>query len=73
ILFNNLLKKFDIRQYTELTTLFYILAERNLADLIRIYPQKESCFNIKDKRYRLLIFAALATRSNNIIQIFLKI
>jgi hypothetical protein len=45
----------------------YILIEKNLADLIRINPIRESCFNVKDERYGLLIFAALATGSYEVV------
>ncbi|PVH71069.1 hypothetical protein DL98DRAFT_597280 [Cadophora sp. DSE1049] len=73
ILLNNLLEKFDVRRYTESASLLYILAERNLADLIRIHPQRESCFDIEDERYGLPMFAALATRSDDAIRTFLEI
>jgi hypothetical protein len=64
IFLNNVLEKFDIRRYTESVTMLYILAERNLVDLIRIHPERKSYFDAEDERYRPPIFAALATRSN---------
>jgi ankyrin repeat protein len=73
IFLNNLLEKFDIRRYTKSASLLYILAERNLADLIRIHPQRESCFDVEDERYGLPMFAALATGSNEVIRTFLEI
>ena len=38
IFLNNTLERYDIRRYTESVSLLYILAEKNLADLIRIHP-----------------------------------
>ncbi|KAK6540060.1 hypothetical protein TWF694_008890 [Orbilia ellipsospora] len=53
-------------------SLLYILASKNLANLIRIHPQKKSCFHIEERRYGLPIFAALATRSYEAVQAFLE-
>ena len=50
----------DIQQYTGSASFIYILAERNLAELIRIHPQRASCFDIEEERYGLPLFAALA-------------
>ncbi|KAM3080399.1 hypothetical protein ACMFMG_005354 [Clarireedia jacksonii] len=68
IFLNNLLEKDDNKRYTKSASILYILAEMNLADLIRIYPYSESCFDFKDERYGPPIFAALATDSNEAAQ-----
>jgi hypothetical protein len=73
IFLNNTLERYDIRRYTESVTLLYILAEKNLADLIRIHPQNESCFSVENERYGLPIFAALATGSYKAVQTFLEV
>jgi ankyrin repeat protein len=73
IFLNNALEKFDVRRYTESVSLLYILAEMNLASLIRIHPQRESCFDVESDRYRLPILAALATGSQEAVQTFLEV
>jgi hypothetical protein len=73
IFLNNTLERYDIRRYTESVSLLYILAEKNLADLIRIHPQMESCFDVEYERYGLPIFATLATGSHEAVQTFLEV
>lgn len=73
IFLNNTLEKYDVRRYTESVSLLYILAEKNLADLIRIHPQRESCFDVENERYGLPIFAALATGSHEAARTFLEV
>lgn len=70
---NNIMEQHDIRRYTKSVRIIYILAEMNLADLIRIHPQRESCFDVGYERYGLPIFAALATRSHEAVQTFLEV
>ncbi|TEY70326.1 hypothetical protein BOTCAL_0106g00010 [Botryotinia calthae] len=70
---NNYLENHEIRRYTESVTTLYLLAERNLASLIRIYPQKNSCFDVEEQRYGPSIFAALATESHEAVQALLEI
>ena len=73
VFLNNTLERHDIRRYTESVSLIYILAEKNLADLIRIHPQRESCFDVQSERYGPPIFAALATGSHEAVQTFLEV
>ncbi|KAI0532365.1 hypothetical protein GGR58DRAFT_490623 [Xylaria digitata] len=73
IFLNNTLERYDIRRYTKSVSLLYILAENNLTDLIRIHPQRESCFDVENERYGLPIFAALATGSHKAVQTFLEV
>jgi ankyrin repeat protein len=70
---NNALERFDIRRYTESVSLLYILAEKNLAALIRIHPQREFCFDVESERYGLPIFAALTTGSQEAVQTILEV
>ena len=73
IFLNNALERHDIRRYAKSASLLYILAEKNLADLIRICPQRESWFDVGSERYGLPIFAALATGSHEAVQVFLEV
>ena len=73
VLLNNILEKHNFRRYTVSVSLLYILAEKNLADLIRIHPQKESFFDVGEERYGPPIFAALATGSNEAVQTFFDV
>jgi ankyrin repeat protein len=60
--------------YEESTSLLYILAADNLADLIRVHPQRVSCFDVENNEtYGPPIFAALATESHEAVQAFLEI
>ncbi|TGO66537.1 hypothetical protein BOTNAR_0059g00190 [Botryotinia narcissicola] len=70
---NNCLENHEIRRYTDSVTIFYLLAERNLANLIRTCPRKESCFDVTEQRYGPSSLAALATGSNEAVQMLLKI
>ncbi|RDL34650.1 uncharacterized protein BP5553_07778 [Venustampulla echinocandica] len=70
---NNALEKDKVRRYTMSVSMLYLLAEKNLADLIRVHPERKSCFNIEDERYGLPFFAALATKSSKAICSFLDI
>ncbi|TGO14098.1 hypothetical protein BTUL_0058g00230 [Botrytis tulipae] len=70
---NNCLENHEIRRYTDSVTISYLLAERNLANLIRTHPRKDSCFDITEQRYGPSIFAALATGSDEAAQALLKI
>ncbi|THV43885.1 hypothetical protein BGAL_0834g00010 [Botrytis galanthina] len=70
---NNYFENHEIRRYTDSVTIPYLLAERNLANLIRTHPRKESCFDVTEQRYGPSIFAALATGSDEAAQTLLKI
>ena len=70
---NNALERHVIRRYTKSVNLLYLLAENDLADLIRIHPRAISCFDVEDERYGPPIFAALATESNKAIESFVEV
>jgi hypothetical protein len=72
IFLNNILQKYDMQRLTESASILYILAEKNLADLIRICPQRESCFNVECEYYGPPIFAALATESHETVQTLIE-
>lgn len=69
---HNAFERHVIRRYTQTVKLLYILAEKNLAHLIRIHPRIESSFDVGQERYGPPIFAARATGSHEAIQIILK-
>ncbi|TVY37028.1 Vegetative incompatibility protein HET-E-1 [Lachnellula subtilissima] len=73
IMHNNTIEKHGIRRYTPSVSLLYILAEKNSADLIRIHPQRTSCFEVESERYGLPLFAALATKSHEAVQTLLQV
>jgi len=64
----NALEKFPVRQYSESINLLYIFAEDNLAELIKICPRKESCFELGSGRYGPPILASIATGSEDALQ-----
>ncbi|KAK4234896.1 Inversin, partial [Achaetomium macrosporum] len=67
------LEKHVVRQYLRSANLRYILAEKNLADLIKIHPRKQSCFDVvPGARYGPPIFAALATGSTEAVRALLE-
>lgn len=70
---NNALERYEIRRYNDPVSMLYILAEKNLADLIRINSQRESCFDVENGRYGPPIFAALATNSSKAVRILFDI
>ena len=73
MLYNNALERFDVRRYAESVSLLYILAEKNLANLIRIHPHRILCFSVESGRYGLPFLAALATGSWEAVQVFLDV
>ncbi|KIX05149.1 uncharacterized protein Z518_06021 [Rhinocladiella mackenziei CBS 650.93] len=70
---DNIFERHEIRRHTPNVSLLYILAENNMASLIRVLSSNRSCFEVEDERYGLPIFAALATGSNEAVRTFLEI
>jgi hypothetical protein len=67
------LEKHVVRRYLESANLRYILAEKSLADLIKIHPRLQSCFDVvPGARYGPPIFAALATGSTEAVRALLE-
>lgn len=69
---NNAFERHAVRRYTKSVNLLYILAGKNLADLIRIHHQPAASFSVGEERYGPPIFAALATGSYETVQAILK-
>ncbi|KAL2839099.1 hypothetical protein BJY01DRAFT_29180 [Aspergillus pseudoustus] len=72
VFLNNTIEKYEVRRYTQAVTFLYILAERNLADLIHIHPHLETWLDVGDERYGPPIFAARATGSHQAVQVLLE-
>lgn len=56
----NLFEKYRARRYTQNATLLYILAELNLARLIRVVRQRDMRIDFPGERYQYPLFTALA-------------
>lgn len=72
ILLNDALEKHDIRRYTTSARLLYILAEKNLPELVRIHPDRWSCLQVGNERYRAPILAALAHNNREAVGALLR-
>ncbi|KLU92202.1 hypothetical protein MAPG_11148 [Magnaporthiopsis poae ATCC 64411] len=69
---NNALERHAARRYTKSVGLPYILAEKNLAHLIRILAEPAAFFPLGDERYGPPIFAALAMASHDAVEAVLR-
>lgn len=72
--FEELFEQNKRRIHLPTTSLLYILAERNSANLIKYHPNNLSCFEVEegDERYGMPILAAVATNSHQAVQALLK-
>ncbi|KAL6788179.1 hypothetical protein J3E68DRAFT_131550 [Trichoderma sp. SZMC 28012] len=75
ILLHNVIEQHQIRRYTNSVSLLYILAERNLVNLIGIHPERSKFFDIEDEieRYGNPIFAALAINNHEVVNTFVRL
>jgi ankyrin repeat protein len=71
-LLDNLLQKYKVRRHTKNVSCLYILAENNLTNLVAALSVVEPCTEIEGERYGCPLFAAVATESANMIEIFLE-
>ncbi|KAL1793736.1 hypothetical protein ACET3X_008718 [Alternaria dauci] len=69
---DNLFEKHQIRRHTQGASLPYILAELDLANLIRVLNSASSCMDIEKERYGCPLFAAAATGSEQALDLFLE-
>jgi ankyrin repeat protein len=69
---DNLFEKHKIRRHTDSVNMLYILAERNMSNLIRSYACVRSCFEVGDERYGAPFLAAMATRSQKAVRAFVE-
>lgn len=52
-------------------SLLYVLAEKNMSNLLKVYTSTSEWLEIGNERYGPLLFAALATGSEDAIRTFL--
>ncbi|KAL7973660.1 hypothetical protein HDV63DRAFT_413759 [Trichoderma sp. SZMC 28014] len=71
ISFNNAFEMYAIRRYKGSAKMLYILSEKNMVDLIGVYPEKDY-FEVGYERYGTPIFAALANNSREVVKAFLR-
>jgi ankyrin repeat protein len=70
---DNLFNKNEDRRYTEDVSLLYVLAARDMANLIRVHPSIFSCLEVEKERYGPPLFAALATGSKKAVRTFVEV
>ncbi|PQE28847.1 Pfs NB-ARC and Ankyrin domain protein [Rutstroemia sp. NJR-2017a BBW] len=69
---DNLFAGHETRRHTLNASLFYILAENNMGNLIRSHPSNLLWFEVEHERYGAPIFAALAANSGKAVETFLN-
>jgi ankyrin repeat protein len=67
---DNLFKKHKIRRHTNEMSMLYLLAECNLANLLKSHHSVRSCFTIEAERYGAPFLAAMATGSKEAVCAF---
>ncbi|KAK8148068.1 hypothetical protein G3M48_000410 [Beauveria asiatica] len=72
ILLDNLFEMFKIRRHTPTTSLLHILAERNLAKLIKEALHLDSGIDVYGGRYHYPLFAALANSNHDAVKALLQ-
>lgn len=68
---DNLFEKNQVRRHTQNASLLYILAEKDMPNLIRIHPSNLTFLEIEDERYGFPLLASLATGSESAVKAFL--
>jgi ankyrin repeat protein len=68
----NLLEKHEVRRHTQGVSLLYILAELNMANLIKVLGSASCCIDIGAERYGCPLFAAVAMSSEEVVGVFLE-
>ena len=63
----------DYVEPTEKASLLYILAERDMANLIQIHPSNLDCLQSKSEIYRTPLFAAIAAGSREAVRAFAEV
>jgi ankyrin repeat protein len=69
---NNLFEKHEVRRHTSHVSLLYVLAELNMANLIRVSGLASNCMVIEVERYGCPLFAAAATSSEQALDLCLE-
>jgi ankyrin repeat protein len=69
---DNLFEKHEIRRHTKHVSLLYLLAELNMANLIRVLSSASRCMDEEVERYGCPLFAAAATSSEKAVEVCLE-
>ncbi|RYN72660.1 hypothetical protein AA0120_g12741 [Alternaria tenuissima] len=69
---DNLFEKHEVRRHTDSVSLLYMLAELNMANLIRVLGSVSRCMDVEAERYGCPLFAAAATSSEKALEVCLE-
>jgi ankyrin repeat protein len=69
---DNLLERHEVRKHSQWVSLLYLLGERNMPDLIRVYSCPTLGLKLENERYGCSMFAAMATGSKEAVKALLK-
>lgn len=69
---DNLFEKHEVRRHTDSVSLLYMLAELNMANLIKVLGSVSRCMDIEAERYGCPLFAAAATSSEKALEVCLE-
>ncbi|KAK8052649.1 Ankyrin repeat domain-containing protein 50 [Apiospora saccharicola] len=72
VLHHNCFQRHQIRHYTPVVSLRYVLVEGNHDGLIRDQRTPQLCFDVEWERYGTPLFAALATKSTGAVQALIE-
>ncbi|KAJ4379967.1 hypothetical protein N0V86_004273 [Didymella sp. IMI 355093] len=67
--FDNLFEKHKVRRHTQNVSLLYLLAEFDMANLVKFLDLASQCLNIEDERYGCALFAAAAVGSEKTLRL----
>ncbi|KAI8939798.1 hypothetical protein NX059_003537 [Plenodomus lindquistii] len=69
---DNLFEKHEVRRHTKSVSLLYMLAELNMANLIRALDPVSRCTDVETERYGCPLFAAVAVGSEEALEVCLE-
>ncbi|RYN99877.1 hypothetical protein AA0121_g13461, partial [Alternaria tenuissima] len=69
---DNLFEKHEVRRHTKSVSFLYMLAELNMANLIRVLGSVSRCMDVEAERYGCPLFAAAATSSEMALEVCLE-
>ncbi|KAL5378399.1 hypothetical protein DPSP01_009158 [Paraphaeosphaeria sporulosa] len=69
---DNLFEKHEVRRHSERVSCLYLLAELNMANLIKVCRLVDQCMTVEVERYGCPLFAAAATGSKEALELCIK-
>ncbi|KAF2726506.1 hypothetical protein EJ04DRAFT_183419, partial [Polyplosphaeria fusca] len=69
---DNLFEKHEVRRHSERVSCLYLLAELNVANLIKVCRSLDQCITVESERYGCPLFAAAATGSKEALELCMK-